>query len=97
MASNDRLGGVNSISITEAQYDLVRLQEQLAGGQQAMALTQRGKPVMALMAWDLYQSIVETLDILGDPDMMVALRQSIQEATEGKVISWETVKAELDL
>jgi len=52
---------------------------------------------MALVAWDLYEAIVETLEIMGDADLMAALRQSIKEASEGKVIPWEEVKAELGL
>jgi antitoxin YefM len=76
---------------------LTRLPQRLAGGNQAIALTRRGKPVMALMSWDLYQSILETLEIMGDPDLMSALRQSIKEVGEGKVTPWETVKAELQL
>ena len=76
----------DNISITEAREMLTRLPQRLAGGNQAIALTRRGKPVMALMSWDLYQSIVETLDIMGDPDLMSSLRQSIKEAGEGNVI-----------
>jgi len=27
------------------------------------------RPVLAVMPWELYESLVETLEILGDPDM----------------------------
>ncbi len=96
MALDDTLDLADNISITEAREVLTRLPQRLAEGNQAIALTRRGKPVMALMSWDLYQSIIETLEIMGDPDLMSALRQSIKEADEGKVIPWETVKAELE-
>ena len=86
-----------SISITKARGMLTKLPEQLAEQNRAIALTRRGKPVMALVAWDLYEAIVETLEIMGDADLMAALRQSIKEASEGKVIPWEEVKAELGL
>jgi hypothetical protein len=44
----------------------------------------------------LYQSISETLEIMGDKELMEDLRQSLSEIKESKTISWETVKAELD-
>lgn len=97
MALDDTWDMADNMPITEAREMLTRLPERLAEGRQALALTRRGKPVMALMSWDLYQSIVETLEIMGDSDLMAALRQSIKEVGEGKVIAWETVKEELDL
>ena len=96
MASKNVFDLADNISITEARELLTRLPQRLAEGNQAIALTRRGRPVMALMSWDLYQSILETLEIMGDPDLMSALRQSIKEAAEGKVIPWGTVKAELE-
>ena len=60
-----------------------------------MALTRHGKPVMAMMSWDLFESITETMDIMGDPDLMTALRQSIEDVCAGRFISLEQVKKEL--
>jgi antitoxin YefM len=88
---------LNNIPITEARNILTKLPEQLAEEHAAIALTRRGKPVMALMSWELYEAIMETLEIMGDSDLMTALRQSVKEASERKVTPWETVKAELAL
>jgi prevent-host-death family protein len=85
------------IPITEARHELTSLPERLAKEPGAVAVTRRGKPVLAVMPWELYESIVETLEIMGDKDLMAALRKSIKEAEEGKTISWETVKAKLGL
>jgi PHD/YefM family antitoxin component YafN of YafNO toxin-antitoxin module len=97
MTMNDTPDSINNISITEARNLLTRLPEQLVGEHAAIALTRRGKPVMALMSWDLYEAIVETLEVMADADLIAALRQGIKEASEGKVTSWETVKSELGL
>ena len=59
-------------------------------------MTRRGKPVMALMAWDLFETIQETLEILSDEELMGALRRSIRQADEGKTIPFEEVMAGLD-
>ena len=49
--------------------------------------------MLALMSWDFYEVIMETL---GDAELMAALRQSIREAAAGKVIPWAAAKAQLD-
>lgn len=97
MTKNAIADSINNISITEARNLLTKLPEQLVGEHAAVALTRRGKPVMALMSWDLYEAIVETLEVMADADLMNALRQGIKEASGGKVTSWETAKSELGL
>ena len=87
----------DSIPISKARNNLATLADSLSEDYRAIALTRRGKPVLALMTWDLYEAIEETLEIMGDEDLMSALRQGIGEATEGKVTPWETVKKELGL
>ena len=50
---------------------------------------------MAMMSWDLFESITETMDIMGDPDLMTALRQSLEDTRAGRFVSLEQVKNEL--
>lgn len=85
------------ISITEARQEITTLPERLAKDPGAVAITRRGKPVLAIMPWELYESIVETLEILSDEELMKALRKSIDEARQGNLVSWDTVKKGLDL
>ena len=86
-----------SIPIIEARNKLTALPERFAREPEsgAVAVTRRGKPVLAIMPWDLYESIVETLDILGDAEAMAALRQGIREIAAGKGIPWEQAKRKL--
>ena len=93
MATN--LDNERGLSITEARSRLTQLPEQLAAMGWAIPLTRHGEPVMALMSWELFQSIEETLEIMGDPELIAALRESIKEAAEGKTLLLEDVKAEL--
>jgi len=97
----DNYGGyqtmLKDIPITEARHELTSLPERLAKEPGAVAVTRRGRPVLAVMPWELYESIVETLEIMGDEDFMAALRKSIKEAEEGKTVPWEQVKKDLGL
>ena len=87
--------GMEEIPIAKAGEMLSRLPELLSAESRAVALTRHGKPVMAMMSWDLFESITETMDIMGDPDLMTALRQGIEDARAGRFISLDQVKNEL--
>lgn len=85
------------LPITEARHALTSLPERLAEDPDTVAITRRGKPVLAVMPWDLYESIVETLEIMGDDTLMAALRRGIKEIEAGKGVSWKQAKRELGL
>ena len=85
------------IPIVKARAMLTKLPEQLAAEDQAVAVTRNGKPVLAVMHWDLFESIVETMDIMGDPDAMAALRRGIEDVQAGNLVPIEQVKADLGL
>jgi antitoxin YefM len=86
---------LKNVSMSEARNELTSMPELLEKQQGAVAITRRGKPVLALMPWDLYESIIETLEILGDEKMMTALQKGIEEIAAGKGISWDKAKRAL--
>lgn len=81
-----------NMSMSEARSELTAMPELLEKEHSAAAITRRGKPVLALMPWDLYESIMETLEILGDETMTAALHKGIEELAAGKGVSWEKAK-----
>lgn len=87
-----------SMPIIEARKKLTSLPEAFEQEPEmgAVAVTRRGKPVLAVMPWELYEALIETLDILGDEELLDALRQGIKEAQEGKEIPWEQARKELE-
>lgn len=85
------------IPITAARHELTSLPERLATEEGAVAITRRGKPVLAIMPWELYESIVETLEITSDQDLMTALRRGIKEIEDRKGIPWSRAKKHLRL
>ena len=85
------------IPIVKARAMLTQLPELLAEENRAVALTRRGRPVLAVMPWDLFQSIVETMEIMGDAEMMDALRRGIRDIQEGNLVSLDEVKAALGI
>jgi len=84
----------NSYSISEIREEIARLPEHFDKEPEAVAVTRHGKPVMAILPWVLYESLIETLEVMSDAELMAAFRQGVQELTEGKGRLWEEVKKE---
>ena len=58
-------------------------------------VTRRGKPVVVMLSIEDYESLMETLDILADPEAMAGIRQGEEEIRRGKTLSWKELKASL--
>lgn len=76
--------------ISEARGKLTSLADELRG--EALQVTSRGKPVLAVLNWDEYEAIVETLEVLGDPEAMDALRKSVEDVRAGRTVSLDELR-----
>jgi antitoxin YefM len=85
------------LTTVDARRQLTKLPEKLEANPATVAVTRRGKPVLAIMSWEDYQAILETLEILGDDKAMEQLRQSILEVKEGKQTPWEQAKKQMGM
>lgn len=89
---------VSTLSMREAREQFTRLPEQFDEAPDlTVQVTRHGRPVMAVLPWGVYEAISETLAIMGDPDLMAALRESASEIARGESHDWDAVKAELGL
>ena len=88
-----------TMPLVEARKRLTSLPEELEheGEVDVLAVTRRGKPVLAVMPWDLYEAVTETLEIMGDKEMMAALRKGIKDVKKGRTYTTEELKKELGL
>ena len=50
--------------------------------------------MMALIGYEMYESIMEPLEIMSDPDLMAQLRKNLQEARNDDVIGLDQVERE---
>lgn len=83
----DEFDNQESMTLSDGRAALLQMPERLEGGEGVIPLTRHGKPVLAVMTWEYYESIRETMDILSDPDVMAQLMD------QGPTIPWEEVKA----
>lgn len=76
------------LSITEAREQLMKLSKQLeADPETTVQVTQRGKPVLAVLSWDFYDSLTETLEVISDERLMKALRRSTEDIQRGRTLT----------
>ncbi len=82
----------HTISISEAQSKITRLPEQFDEDPEAVTVTRHGKPVMAILPFATYTSLLEavealqeTLDVLRDEELMTVFRESVKDLAEGRV------------
>ena len=87
---------MTELTISEARKALLDLPEKLARAPgRAVTITRRGRPVLAVLPWEFYESIIETLDILGDPGMVKELRESLEDLDRGRVVTNAEAKKRL--
>lgn len=83
------------LTITEARRQLLDLPHEL--NDEPVIITKHGKPVMAALSFEQYESLLETLSILSDRAFANQLQESITQAERGEIISWEEAKAKLGI
>ena len=88
---------MRDVPITEARHELASMSDKLSETHETVTVTRRGKPVLAILPWEEYEALVETLDIMADEDLTAALRQGVKEMKQGKLIPWERAKRKLGL
>jgi antitoxin YefM len=89
---------MKTLSLTDTRNQLLEIAEEMERKPSTVvSISKRGKPLMTLISTDVYEGILETLDIMADPKAMAAIRKSIREMKAGKTIPWEKVKKDLDL
>ncbi len=87
---------MQKLTITEARNKFMKLPDEAANNQ-IIAITRRNKEVMAVMSWQLYEGLLETIEILADPELMKNLKKGIEEIKSGKTHTIEEARKRLRL
>ena len=86
---------VNTLSLKELRPELPKVIERIDGKLDRYIVTKRGKPVVVMLSIDDYESLMETLDILADPEAMAGLREGEKDIKKGRTRSWKEIKRSL--
>ncbi len=82
---------VTEMTITEARKRITSLENEIAYDD-TITITNHGREVFALMKWDTYESIQETLEILTDKELMHDLQTGINQIKENRLVDFEKFK-----
>jgi prevent-host-death family protein len=72
------------MSLAEAGADLSKIVESAVTTHESFAITRNGDRVAVLLSADDYDSLLETLDILRNPDEVEAVRVGLAELEAGE-------------
>ena len=85
-----------TLSITEARNKFLNLIRDAHDILDRVIITKNGKPEAVLMSYDEYESWIETLDIMKDPQLIKEIRQAKEGIKAGRLYSMdEALKAHL--
>lgn len=88
---------MTTLPLAEARANLSKLVEAAVSTHEVFEITRNGNRDAVLMSADEYDSLVETIDILGDEETMVKLREALaqQKAGLSEAVDKETLLASI--
>lgn len=86
---------MTTLSLAEARAHLSKLVESAVTTHERFEVTRNGDRVAVLLGADDYDSLLETLDILSNPDEVEAIRAGLAELESGEVSSADEVRVAL--
>lgn len=81
------------LTSTEARNSFADLMKEAE--KEVVQITQHNKPAVAVMSWELYESLMETLEILSDTETLDSVQRGAHDYKKGQVSDWESVKKQL--
>jgi prevent-host-death family protein len=83
-----------TLPLAEARAQLSKLVDEAVRTHERIEVTKNGRRAAVILSADDYDSLMETLDILGDTEAMAAIREA-ESLTDDQWIPGEVVQAEL--
>ena len=76
---------MSTSALTEVRDTLSEVIDRLVATGEEHVITRHGRPVAVLLAFDEYEALVETVNILSDSDTMDALDDADADVAAGRV------------
>jgi len=87
---------MSTITLSDAKTHLPRLLAEVSEIGERIIITRSGRPAAVLLSIEEYEGLVETLEILADPELSAAVRQGLSEASDHDLVSHEELWRELE-
>jgi prevent-host-death family protein len=86
-----------TITFTQARSELSSILDELDARHEHVVITRSGRVAAVMLSPAEYEALQETLEILGDEELLTSLRRSEEDLAAGRTNAWEAVKDELGL
>jgi antitoxin YefM len=86
---------MGTVTLSEAKAHLARLLAEVVELGEQVLITRSGRPAGVLLSVEEYEGLLETLEILADPELAAAVRRGLAEAEQGKTVAHEELWGEL--
>ncbi len=73
-------------SLTKARERFSEMVDEVSTTGTELVITKHGRPVAVLIGHDEYEGLVETLNILSDPDTMAAVEEAEADIAAGRLV-----------
>ena len=79
---------VKQMSISETRKRITSLEDELSYDD-TISVTNHGKEVFALLRWDTYESIAETLEIISDDEIFMDFKKGVTQIQNNQLIDFD--------
>ncbi|MCF8130934.1 MAG: type II toxin-antitoxin system Phd/YefM family antitoxin [Deltaproteobacteria bacterium] len=79
------------LPVTKVKRDLLDILKRMEEEESTIAVTRNGEAVGIMMSLARYDSLMETIEILSDKEVLSALKKSKEDFKTGRVFSHEDV------
>lgn len=86
---------MTTIPLAEARAQLSKLVDEAVRTHERVEVTKNGRRAAVIMSAEDYDSLMETLEILGDAETMAQIRQADADIAAGRISTLAEVQAEM--
>ena len=72
--------------LTEARNRLSEIVDEVVSTGSDLVITKHGRPAAVLIGYEEYEALLETLNILSDPEAMAALAEAERDLAAGDLV-----------
>jgi len=77
--------------ITKAKRNLLDIVKRMEEEDETIAITKNGEPVGVMMCMSRYEALLETIEILGDKEILLSLEESKKDFASGRFFDHDEV------
>lgn len=87
---------MTTLPLSQVKTHLARLLAEVEELGERVIITRSGRPVGVLLSVDEYEGLLETLEVLADPELAAAVRSGLEDAEAGRLLAEGEVWSELE-